>query len=296
MKTKLASVALAVTTYYPQWYKGKLRSIKHSDKVRGDLALQFIRKVKELGCHIVIVDGKSTKTFKKELRNMQNIIIFNYISAKRSPARRQAIKAASTILGVKVVIITEPEKISLLGSLDELIRPITQGNADIVVPKREEGLFKKTFPSYMYASEIEANGFYNESLRANGMLGVDDEDLDMFFGPRVIRNNRETIHLFMRKYDMPLGNVSFQSELFDTEDYSNALFFPVVLALKKRKRVESVTIPFSYPSTQKENEEKGARDLFLEKRRSQRLSILVELLHFVSYLQKNRNSRVRFAR
>lgn len=32
-------LAIAATTSYPKWYRGKLRSIKHTDKVRGDLAL-----------------------------------------------------------------------------------------------------------------------------------------------------------------------------------------------------------------------------------------------------------------
>ena len=51
-----------------------------------------------------------------------------------------------------------------------------------------------------------------------------------------------------------------------------------------------LALPFVYPKIQKENEEKGARELFLEKRRSQRLGLLVELLHFISYLEKNKGS------
>ena len=46
-------VGLAIITYYPKWYRGKLRSIKHTDKVRGDLALEFFTKATKLGYKVV---------------------------------------------------------------------------------------------------------------------------------------------------------------------------------------------------------------------------------------------------
>ena len=68
-------IAIAASTYYPKWYKGKLRSIKHIDKVRGDLAIEFFKEAKKRGYQIVVVDGKSSKTFRKEIKNVENIIL-----------------------------------------------------------------------------------------------------------------------------------------------------------------------------------------------------------------------------
>ena len=45
-----APVAFAIITYYPQWYRGKLRSLKHTDKVRGDLAIEFFQTALKQGC------------------------------------------------------------------------------------------------------------------------------------------------------------------------------------------------------------------------------------------------------
>lgn len=285
-------IALATSTYYPRWYKGKLRSLKNTDKVRGDLALEFIKQAKALGYRVVVVDGKSSRSFCLELRRFSDIKVINRRSPQRSPARREAITIASKISGVKVIVLTEPEKISLVKDcLPLVIEPVIKNHADIVVPKRDEVLFRSTHPLYMYESEVEANKVYNQILKSHGLLNDKAEDLDMFFGPKVLRNDKKIIALFMRRFYNPIGDTLFSKAYFDPEEYSNTLYFPVVLALKKKLKVKSVTVPFRYPNTQKDNEEKGVRELFLEKRRSQRLSILLDLTYFIGFLQKNQRSK-----
>lgn len=280
-------IAIATSTYYPRWYRGKLRNIKHIDKVRGDLAIEFFKEAKKRGYQVVVVDGKSSKTFQREIKNVENIILARRGSAKRSPAKRQAIKIAAKQDGVKVIVLTELEKVSLVTDcIPVLVKPILEEKADIVVPKRDDKLFALTYPSYMYESEVEGNKIYNEILRIQGLLSSHDDDLDMFFGPRIFRNDKKIISLFMKKYSLSSLQSSFTKEFFDVEDYSNVLYFSIVLGLKKHFRIKGITIPFVYPKLQKENEEKGERALFLEKRKNQRLSILIELLHFVNYLQK----------
>ncbi|QQG40430.1 MAG: hypothetical protein HYV37_02555 [Candidatus Levyibacteriota bacterium] len=280
-------IAIATNTYYPRWYKGRVRSIKHIDKIRGDLAIKFFEEAKKRGYCVVAVDGRSSKTFQKEIKNIENIIFIRRRSAKRSPAKRQAIKIAIKQDGIKIIVLTETEKVSLVTScIPILVKPILEGKADIVVPKRDDKLFASTYPSYMYESEVEGNKIYNEILRVHGFLNNSDEDLDMFFGPRVFRNDQKIISLFMKKYSLSSMQSSFTKDFFDVEDYSNTLYFSIVLGLKKHFQIKSITVPFTYPKIQKENEEKGELALFLEKRKNQRLSILVELLHFVNYLQK----------
>ncbi len=287
-------VAFAIITSYPRWYKGKRRSTKHIDKIRGDLALEFLKIASNKGFQVVVVDGKSTKTFYKELAKIPKILVKRRFGTKRSPGRRKAIKIASNLDGVKVICMSEPEKLSLLNDCMPLIvLPLLNDKADVVVPKRDEKLFKETYPHYMYESEKEGNSFYNEVLRTNGLLSPGEEDLDMFFGPRAFRHISSVRPLFMKRYIVNASNLSFTEEYFDTEEFSNTLYFPITLAIKKKLRVQSVTVPFEYHKNQKENEEKGARELFLEKRKTQRLELLVELLHFVSFLNQNKYSRVK---
>lgn len=277
----LSSVAIAIICFYPGWYRGKLRSIKHTDKIRGDLALQFINSALSV-CQVIVVDGKSARSFRKTLSQIPKLNLILRRSIKRSPSKRQAFKKASQIEGVKAIVATEPEKISLLKSLDNITKPILEGKVDIVIPKRQEDLFAQTYPKYMYESEIEGNQLYNEQLKANNLL-KNDESFDFFFGPRVLKNEPKVLRLFMKKFNLKVTSKRIPQQFLDPEELSNASFFPIILALKRKLKVKSVEISFTYPKLQKENEEIGSPELFLEKRRNQRLGLLLELIHFLSF-------------
>lgn len=288
------SVAIAVITFYPKWYRGSLRSIKHADKVRGDLTLQLLTEARKLGYQVVVVDGKSSKTFCSALEKIEGVHLVKRKSLKRSPAKRQAIRIAAKLKGVKIIVLTEGEKVSFVTDCMEiLLNKMEKLQLDIVVPKRDHTLFISSYPAYMYESEMEGNGLYNEALRVNDLLNKNSDDLDMFFGPRAFRNDPKIISLFMRRYKIGHTASFFASSYFDAEEYSNTIFFPIILALKNKLKVESVTVPFIYSKKQKENEEKTAKELFLEKRKTQRLAILVELLHFLSYLEKGKNNGIK---
>lgn len=289
---KASIIAITTTTYYPKWYQGPLRSINHTDKIRGDLALEFISKSVQLGHPTIVIDGMSTKTYIRKIKEIPGVILKKRISAKRSPARRLAFLVASKIPEVKVIVNAEPEKTSLLDFISEITAPLLTNEADIVVPKREEKTFKETYPDFQYHSEIEGNKLYNEYMHLHHAQKI-QENYDMFFGPRAFRNDPKVLRFFFRKYLFRLGDHIFSEKYFDPEQFSNALFFPVVLALKKGLRVKSVEIPFRYPKLQKENEEKGNRHFFEEKRQMQRLTLLVELMHFLSYLEHNNRSKIK---
>lgn len=286
-------VAIAIITSYPKWYKGKLRSISHADKVRGDLALEFIKKATNSGYKLVIVDGKSSRSFRQILAEVPQIDFKKARVIKRSPKKRQAIKIASKIEGVKVIVLSEPEKISLLDDLGKIVKPILEDKADIVIPARIDNLFRSSYPEYMYESEIEGNKIYGEILRSNGFLSAEDQDLDMFFGPRALLNDKKIISLFMKRLHLNLDRVSFSYVFFDQEEYSDTQFFPIVLALKKKMRVKGIEVSFTYPKIQKENEEFGAKEIFIEKRKMQKMSLLIDLIHFLSFLERNPNSKMK---
>ena len=118
------SIAVCIITYYPKWYRGKLRSIKHTDKVRGDLALEFIAKAQKLGLQVVVSDGNSSRSFKKLLTQSKNIHLKFRKHPKRSPGKRQTFQTASKLKDIKVIVTTEPEKISLLDSIETISKPI----------------------------------------------------------------------------------------------------------------------------------------------------------------------------
>ncbi|HLD26555.1 MAG TPA: hypothetical protein VJB63_01185, partial [Patescibacteria group bacterium] len=70
-----STIAIATTTSYPRWYRGKLRSIKHTDKIRGDLALIFVQKATEAEYQTIVADWKSAHTFRKTLSSIEKIIL-----------------------------------------------------------------------------------------------------------------------------------------------------------------------------------------------------------------------------
>ncbi|MBI2641670.1 hypothetical protein HYW87_03695, partial [Candidatus Roizmanbacteria bacterium] len=236
------SIALTVITYYPKWYLGKLRSIKHTDKVRGDLTLKFLIKATKLRYQIVVADGKSSKTFRNIILHIPRLVIIKRKSLKRSVAKRQVIKKASTLANVKIIIITEPEKVSLLDSLDKITKSILEGRADVVIPRRNIVLFQKSYPSYMHESEIEGNKLYNEVLRTNKILKKKD-DLDMFFGPCAFANTQRVVSLFTRPYHLKISKSAYLDSYFYSDPISVPIDFGIVMSLKKRFRVKSVDIP-----------------------------------------------------
>ena len=274
-------IALIGITYEPKWYRGRLKSTKHSDKIRGDLILYSVRFATGIGYKVVLVDGGSSKTFVSELRKINGIKLLQSKLPHRSPNRRKALHEASKIPGVKAIVMAEIEKVSFITDcMEESVKPVLNGNADLVIPKREISLFKKSYPDYMFESEVEGNLFYNEGLRSEGLLSPHEEDLDMFFGARVFKNDKKMLKSLFSKYKANPFNSILSNKLFDFEEYSNAQFFPVVKALSEGLKVMSITVPFVYPELQKLNEEKGEREHFILKRKYQKLTIIVELMHF----------------
>ena len=283
------TVAITSSTYYPNWYQGPLRSIHHTDKIRGDLDLEFVEKALKLGYYMVVSDGLSTKTFSKKLRSLKTsqLIILKRKNNGRSAARRLAFARAAKIPGVKAIVYSEAEKISILDSLQEIVKPILADTADMVIPARDIKLFERTYPLYMVESEQEGNILYNEYLHLHGLLPK-EQQLDMFFGPRAFGVNRKILSLFQARMRYQVGPHVLNEQYFNPEELSDALFFPVVVALKRKLRIASVTIPFHYPTLQKQNEELGERKFFEEKRKMQRLSLLIELMHFLNYLEREK--------
>ena len=292
---KPSAIGIAVTTYYPNWYNGKVKGNTFTtDKIRGDLALEFIAKAKLLGFQIVVVDGKSSPFFLKTLKKIPRVDVIKRRGIKRSQARRKAIAAVSKIGGVNYILLTEPEKISLLTDcMAILFGAMEKGRFDVIFPSREKKLFVATYPSFQVESELLANEEFNKILVSEGLLKKDYPD--PFFGPSFFRNEKSTVGLYMDIYRFTIHEKGIPKEYLDPEEFSNTLFFPIVMAAKKGLRVGTITVPFSYPEVQKVHEEKMERDEFMQKRLMQRRGILLQVSHLVVWLKasfKKRKSSV----
>ena len=59
------SIGIVATTSYPRWYRGKPRSVKDTDKIRGDLTVEFVKIARKIGYQVVIADWQSPQTLLK---------------------------------------------------------------------------------------------------------------------------------------------------------------------------------------------------------------------------------------
>ena len=284
------SIAIALETLYPSWYKGSINDMGDTDKVRGNLVLQSIDAALNRGYQVLVADGDSSLEFKKELAN-RGVVIINRTKKARSGARGQLLEASSVIPEVQVIVLTAPEKVSLVESCIPLLaKPILAGEADIVVPARDEALFTASYPDYMHDSEVDANKKYNKILHEFEIL-PEEENLDFFFGPTVLRNDPDVISLFLGKIELERDRLSVGIRKYvDPDDFSNSPIFAIVKALQTGLKVRGVEVPFTYPETQRENEMID-RDVFVEKRKKQKWGILDELVLYIRYLNNSNDPK-----
>ncbi len=272
-RLKPESIAVVELTLYPSWYPGDVRSIGDTDKVRGDLALESIAGGVTEGYHMVVADGGSSFAFQEELSAFPEISFVRRQEQGRGAGRRQGFKAASATPEVEAILRVEPEKVSVVGEfIPQIMRPILEGEADIVVPKRNPELHQRTYPTYQWESEVAANKRYNDLLHKTGLLPT-DQFLDIFFGPVAFRNAPAVLQLFLERYNFTLPTLTGIRRFVEPENWSDGYFFSVVKALHQGLKVASVEVDFKYPEKQKQNEEttaQGAIDEFVAKRAQQK--------------------------
>lgn len=292
-KLRPSAVAVVALTLYPLWYPGVTKSIGDTDKVRGDLAIEAITSGVGHGYHMVVGDGGSSIAFEDELAKFSGITFFRRQEKGRGAGRRQGFEIASAISGVEAVLRVEPEKVSIVGEfIPQIMQPLLEGKADIVVPRRNPHLHQSTYPQYQWESEVAANKKYNDLLHKTGLL-PQDQFLDMFFGPIAFRNNPEVRELFLERYNFTLPTSTGIRRFVEPENWSDGYFFSVVKALHQGFKVTTVEVDFKYPESQRQNEEttaEGSIDKFIEKRREQKYGLLDELIHFVRYLRNDSKS------
>jgi glycosyltransferase involved in cell wall biosynthesis len=219
-----------------------------SDVYRAGFAKNAIRKATDLGYAVVVVDGGSPEELLKELEEY-GALLFSEEQEGMGPGRRQAIREAYG-LERNVIVWTEPEKEGYIPEIAKTVKPIIEGNADMVIPKRKS---LESYPLTQQHTETFINLYWKD------MTGT---DLDIIFGPRTWK--RDMSHYFL-DYDGEYG------------DRWDSIFIPVVNAVFDGKRVVGVEVDYTHPKKQTEIEE---HDLGFHRKRIDQINNITGLSNF----------------
>lgn len=283
------ALAIATITFYPGWYQDEtVQAGDLTSKVRGYIGLQTLREAKEKGYQAVVVDGGSSDAFKAELVS-GGIVPQSQLEKGYSAARQQSYMAATSRFdGAKVILSTEAEKFSVIRDCltDEVIQPVLKGETDVVILKRDQEAFS-TYPKNQAEYEQRANKLWNDIMRKHNLLSSSVEDLDIWLGPRLIRNDPHIVSFFLDKYEFEKRGKLDQ--IVDPFVYVNALFFPIIIVLRDGLRISSITVPYRHPpsQTQMENEDASFR-----RKRDTQYENIVSTMHFVRMLENNPKGRL----
>lgn len=318
------NTSIVGSTFFPDYKLPENReygSLPKVDNIRGDLVLETVRRLQDQGVRIHIVDGGSSEEFLEKIKKLDRraydasgnvttygflkdagpIFLHEQIKPGYSNARVEALR--SVLIRnprAKVLLMMELEKVDLADQLKRLTGPILNGDADVVIPDRgvrvrtkDWQTFKEAYrgyPEVQARSEAKANFEINEILKDANLLDR-LSPLDLFGGTRVIRNDKELLRLFGEQWEVPTA--SALRGVVRPEVYSQAVYFPVYLALASGYKVESVPLRhFRYPSEQEAIE--VADPTFEEKRRQQYEDIVNGSRIFIEYLKDNRHSTGRW--
>ncbi len=246
-----------------------------------------------------------TRKESREKRDKMPGLIWLLDQKKRgySQARIESIKNITDIIssseylrsiGKKGSLIqVEIEKTQLVDEIFNITQPISEGKADIVIPDR--GIRVKElgdqyndfrgYPKFQAVSERKANLKIHRMLVEAGLRKKRDSVLDLFGGTRAIKNTSELKSLFGETFEIPEDS-PFWGKV-KPEAYSNAVYFPIYVALSLDKKVKSVPIEFSYPKKQSELEKKNSKE-FASKRKRQFDDIVTGSDLLINFLGKER--------
>jgi hypothetical protein len=173
----------------------------------------------------------------------------------------QAIKWSSlTALAPFVIVWREPEK-NLAKFVPDLVRPIQDGDCDIVIPRRKS---LKSYPSFSQDWEIVGN------LIASTFIGGKPQDY--WVGPRAF--NIKAAQYFL----------DYPGEQKGLPDLHDSIFCPLIDASLEGLKVSGVEIDFEYPKEQREAEENDTETM---KKRMKTMRILLQAMRDRLLFHKN---------
>ena len=234
--------------------------------IRFLLAQQLCRSAYQQSVQVIIVDG-SPPQIQTLLMKEQNDYVQIFRQSKeqqgKGGALRQAIDHATkwfienkADLKRCAICFTEPEKLNLLNHIDRIVEPLLSEEMDVVVPFRNEKLFRETYPIEQYHSESFANLHFNSlAKRHDGFKGM---NIDWLFGP------------FAFNASLALYWMQYTGKSWDAQ------MIPYVRGIRDHRwRVQSVNVDFVHPTEMKKQEE---GDPAWSNKRLHQLNLLFELL------------------
>lgn len=232
--------------------------------LRFKLALQLCELASKLQISTIIVDGSPYDDIRKQLVTAGggHVRVIEQNNARypgKGGALRQAAMEAERMLSAQngdtsggsdennspppcAICFTEPEKVDLMNHVNAIVAPILGGTADVVVPSRDEDIFRATYPIEQYHSESFAN--YHLHSLARKIPGFDSsaEDkrkgLDWLFGP------------FAFRADLADSWLSYEGKSWDAQ------MVPYIRGVRRDGwKIRTVKVPFRHPKNMKMEEE-----------------------------------------
>jgi hypothetical protein len=236
---------VATTTFY-----------KSTDDYRFPFAVETIKNAVADGHTVIIVDGSPLVGIKEYFANL-GAIVHDETAKGIGPSRRELyehirlyrVQHATT---PEIIVWLEPEKDDLIRFIPQIVEPIQQGTARIVVPRRTAAAWE-SYPKFQRASERTANLCYEF---ATGL------DIDIFFGP--VAFHAEMLPYFLNCKPSEFGAV---------DNYIQ--HYAPVFARRDFHKITSVEVDFRYPPKQREVEEGFDLKAMVE-RRNEQLETLVD--------------------
>ena len=177
-------IVVVTTTYYPD-----------AEDVRFALALELCRLARRRRVRLVLVDGSPRHDAVREALERAGTAVYAHVVRQdaddfpgKGGALRQAIRHATALLRAgdaaddAVICFAEPEKVNLMNHVAAVAKPIFDGSADVVVPRRSEELFRQTYPIEQYHSESFGNRHFDLLARQHAKQPAGGA-LDWLFGP-----------------------------------------------------------------------------------------------------------------
>ena len=213
------------------------------------LAYHTIEEAKKNNIPVLLVDDSPGEV--KKFLSDNDAILIPQKEKGLGNAIRQALVVAESMLDAQGCIAwQEPEKVGLVRWYKEIIVPLINGSADIVVPARSEASWQ-TYPKEQRYSEQLGN-------RYSWILSEKKYFFDLFFGPKIMK--KEFVPFFITQHNS-----------------WGALAAPVIRAIKNGVRVTSMPIDYEHTLFQRSVEE---GELFWCEKR------IAQFIHMIAVLKK----------
>lgn len=210
---------------------------KSQSELRYTLTCEFIKAVIVKHYKIIIVDDSPDPTIAQSFRDL-GAEVFPQVDKGLGASRRELFRHAGSLMSINhepfFVLWVEPEKVDFANHLEAILAPFIDETIDLVMPKREENIYRLTYPDYQYFSEHSANSIYQK------LFGPDNAD--PFFGPIAYKSTVKQYFEHLKVGDYGLADDGY------LQLYGQAI------AKSYGAKAVVVEIPFHYPPEQKTEE------------------------------------------